>query len=242
MAKKSFLLVSLNENKAKKLAEVISNNTCRKMLDFLAEKNDVTESDIAKALNIPLSTVHYNMKALVEARLVKSDEYHYSEKGKEVSHYKLANQYVIIAPEGEKHLLREKLRSIIPTALIMGAAAGIIKIFSGGFLAAQETAAPMMLKSAVGSGAAEEGVRAVAYEATNAVADEAVAESAPALMQKAAEAEPVARQAVQTVADTCVPAASNVPEIALWFLLGAAAGVAVYLIVDYAVKKVRDRN
>ena len=103
MTKKSFLLVSLKEDKAKKLAEVISNKTCRKILDYLADKKDATESAIAKDLNIPISTVHYNMKALMTARLVKSDEYHYSEKGKEVSHYRLANQYVIIAPEGEKH-------------------------------------------------------------------------------------------------------------------------------------------
>jgi len=34
-----FLLVSLNEDKAKKLAQIISNDTCRKIIDFLAEKN-----------------------------------------------------------------------------------------------------------------------------------------------------------------------------------------------------------
>ena len=64
MAKKSFLLVSLKENKAKKLAEVISNKTCRKMLDYLAEKKHVTESEIAKELKIPISTVHYNLDNL----------------------------------------------------------------------------------------------------------------------------------------------------------------------------------
>ncbi|MBU2561035.1 MAG: helix-turn-helix domain-containing protein [Nanoarchaeota archaeon] len=243
MTKKSFLLVSLNESKAKKLAEVISNNTCRKILDFMAEKKDVTESEIAKELNIPISTVHYNMKALMEARLVKSDEYHYSAKGKEVSHYRLANQYVIIAPEGEKHAIREKLKSIIPTALIMGAAAAIIKLFSGTFSIAQEAAAPVMMKS-VATGAippaepmyavAGEVAEEAAYEATRMAADEAVMEAAPAAQQMVVERAP-------EFIETGRQAASNAPEIALWFFIGAAAGIAVYLLVDYIVKRIRNR-
>ncbi|MBW2972125.1 helix-turn-helix domain-containing protein [Candidatus Woesearchaeota archaeon] len=247
MSKKSFLLVSLKENKAKKLAEVISNKTCRKILDYLADKKDATESDIAKELNVPLSTVHYNMKALVEARLVKSDEYHYSAKGKEVSHYRLANQYVIIAPEGEKHAIREKLKSIIPTALIMGAAAGIIKLFSGTFRAVSDNAAPLMMKS-VATGAVPpaepmmyEVAEEAAYEATQMAADEAVMEAAPAAQQMVVERAPMLAEHTPEAIETGRQAASNVPEIALWFFIGAVAGVAVYLIVDYIVKRIRNR-
>ena len=91
MAKNSFLLVSLKEDKAKELAQVISNASCRKILDYLAEKEDATETELAKKLGIPISTVHYNLKHLVKGGLVIVDEFHYSEKGKEVNHYKLAN-------------------------------------------------------------------------------------------------------------------------------------------------------
>ncbi len=237
--KKSFLLVSLNENKAKKIAEVISNKTCRKMLDYLTDKKDSTESEMAKELKIPISTVHYNMKALLTAKLVKSDEYHYSSKGKEVSHYRLANQYVIIAPEGEKQAIREKLKSIIPAALIMGAAAGIIKIFSGTYSVgnlANKAAAPMM-ETTVASGAAdsmmrampamaEDSARDMAYTMGEAVEDEAVqavVEHAPEVVMKSQEV------------------VSQAPEIALWFLIGAAAGIAVYILVDHIVKRIRDR-
>ena len=233
MAKKSFLLVSLKESKAKKIAEVISNKTCRKILDYLAERKDATESEIAKQLSIPISTVHYNMKALVEARLVKSDEYHYSEKGKEVSHYRLANQYVIIAPEGEKHLIREKLKSIIPTALIMGLVAGVIKIFSSGLGTAKMAAAPTMFR-AMEAGVAEE----AAYTGAKMAADEAVAAAAPEVMDNAAQAVP---PAAQHVLERAPEFTSHVPEIALWFFIGAVAGVAVYLIVDYIVKRLKNR-
>lgn len=228
MAKKSFLLVSLKENKAKKLAEVISNNTCRKILDFMAEKKDVTESEVAQKMGIPISTVHYNMKALLEAKLVKSDEYHYSPKGKEVSHYRLANQYVIIAPEGEKHAIRQKLKSIIPTALIMGAAAGMIKMFSRGLGAVRMEAAPVMYK-AMETGAAD----AAMPEAARA-AEEMMIEAAPTAAEQAA---PV----VQTVVDRTPEAVSQLPEIALWFFVGAVAGVGVYLLVDYIVRRIRNR-
>ena len=228
MAKKSFLLVSLKENKAKKLAEVISNKTCRKILDFMAEKKDATESEVAKKLGIPLSTVHYNMKALLAAKLVKSDEYHYSPKGKEVSHYRLANQYVIIAPEGEKHAIRQKLKSIIPTALIMVAAAGIIKIFTSGLGAVRMEAAPVMYK-ALETGAADTAMP----EAARAT-EEAMIEAAPTAAQQAAPL-------VQNVAEKAPAAVSHIPEIALWFFIGAVAGVAVYLLVDYIVKRIRNR-
>ena len=59
-----FVLVSLEENKAKKLAEVISNSTARKILDYLSEIEEAPESQIAKALKIPLNTAHYNLQNL----------------------------------------------------------------------------------------------------------------------------------------------------------------------------------
>mgnify|MGYP001606047112 CR=1 FL=1 len=46
--KETFVLVSLEEEKSKKLAQVISNTTSRKILDYLSEK-DASQGDIAKA-------------------------------------------------------------------------------------------------------------------------------------------------------------------------------------------------
>ena len=112
MAKEKFLLVSLKEEESKHLAQVISSDTARKILDTLAEKEH-TESDLAKELSIPLSTVHYNLQALLKAKLVEAEEFHYSAKGKEVLHYKLANKYIIIAPKSTFGI-KEKLKSILP--------------------------------------------------------------------------------------------------------------------------------
>ena len=131
MAKHSFLLVSLQEDKAKKLAQVVSNESCRKILDYLAEKES-TETELAKKLELPISTVHYNLRQLVDAGLVSSEEFHYSKKGKEVNHYKLANKYIIIAPKSTFGL-KEKLKSLLPVLLIASGAALIINLFSNNF-------------------------------------------------------------------------------------------------------------
>ena len=77
MPKEPFMLVSLDEDKARRLAQVISNPTCTKILNYLAGK-DATESDIAKELKLPLSTVHYNLQQLSQAKLVTVEEFHYS--------------------------------------------------------------------------------------------------------------------------------------------------------------------
>ena len=69
MAKRQkFLLVSLQGVEAKQIGQVINNDTSRKILDFLAD-NEATESELAKKLNIAISTIHYNLQALVKVKL-----------------------------------------------------------------------------------------------------------------------------------------------------------------------------
>jgi predicted transcriptional regulator len=131
MAKKdTFLLVSLEEDNAKKLAQIITNQSCRQILDLLSAKN-ATESEIAKELNLPISTVHYNLQHLLKSKLVEANEYHYSQKGKEIMHYSIANKYIIIAPKGASESLKDKLMKLIPVTFFISAAAFVISIFSG---------------------------------------------------------------------------------------------------------------
>jgi predicted ArsR family transcriptional regulator len=126
MSKNNFLLVDLNETKTKKLAETITSDTSRKILNYLAEKDHDSESSIAKTLDIPISTVHYHLQKLVEASLVHVEEFHYSTKGREVNHYKLANKYIIIAPKNVSGL-REKLKNILPVVLGVAGISAVIK-------------------------------------------------------------------------------------------------------------------
>ena len=126
MADKKFLMLSLEEKETKKIANVISNESCRKILDCLATK-EATATGLSEKLAIPLSTITYNIQQLVDTGLVSADEFHYSEKGKEVLHYKLANKYIIITPKAVTGI-KDKLRKILPIALISAGAAGFVQL------------------------------------------------------------------------------------------------------------------
>lgn len=130
MAKNNFLLVDLNETKTKKLAETITSDTSRKILNYLAEKEE-TEANLAEMLKMPISTVHYHLQKLQEAGLVLVEEFHYSPKGREVNHYKLANKYIIISPKKIAGL-KEKLKGILPVALGALGISAILKVIQTG--------------------------------------------------------------------------------------------------------------
>lgn len=142
MANKNFLLLSMEDDKIKKISNVISNESCRKILDYLSNK-EATETELAEKLQIPISTVHYNLQQLIGTGLISADEYHYSQKGKEVNHYRLANKYIIIAPK-KTFGIKEKLKNILPVALIAAGAGFIVQFLSKYY---QETPAQMAQKA-----------------------------------------------------------------------------------------------
>ncbi|MBT4824722.1 winged helix-turn-helix transcriptional regulator [Candidatus Woesearchaeota archaeon] len=212
MAKNNLLLVDLNDAKTKKLAETITSDTSRKILNHLADKDD-TEANIAKVTKIPISTVHYHLQKLQDASLVTADEYHYSEKGREVNHYKLANKYIIIAPKKITGL-KQKLKNILPVALVSFAAAAIIKMFTtvtGSTNGIYSKAAPELMAAAA----------PIAQEAAS-ITEDAMIESAP-----------IAQHQVYT---------THAPDIALWFLIGAVSAMAIYIVYSLLKDWIRSRN
>ena len=125
-----FLLFSLDDEKSKKLGEVISNPTCKKIINLLAEKN-LSEGDIAKELKVPVNTIEYNLKKLLEAGIAESSKnYFWSVKGKKIPVYKIANKLIVISP---KKSLSSKLKGIIPVVLI----SGIITVIIGWYYKTQ---------------------------------------------------------------------------------------------------------
>lgn len=220
MAREKFLLVSLKEDKAKKLAQVISNESCRKILDYLAEK-EATETELAQKLNLPISTVHYNLKHLMEGGLVTVDEFHYSEKGKEVNHYKLANKYIIIAPK-TTYGIKEKLKTILPVALLVAAGACLIQIFSKYSMISSFK--QLTTVKTIERGAVMEAEKLIAEEAAP------MAAKVPEMIQNLTN--------VTTTTTTTIPP-SPLANIALWFLIGAVSAIVLYLIISKIVEKNR---
>jgi DNA-binding transcriptional ArsR family regulator len=204
MAEESFLLVSLEQQKSKKLAEVISNDTCRRILEALARK-EMTETQISTDLNIPLSTVHYNLKNLVEAKLVLANEYHYSTRGKEIIHYKIANKLIIIAPqESEATKIGDLLKKYLPVSGIILAIGIVIQLVQDIFSNVALSASTVSMKMAD-----------VALENSPAVASEGGRLMAAAPAAFSAQASP-----------------ATIPQIAPWFLIGAFCALLIFLTLE----------
>lgn len=129
-------LMMLSLDDAKRVSKALSNETAVQILSHLAD-HEASETQIAQALDMPLSTVHYNVKQLVDAGLLIAEEFHYSEKGKEVNHYKLANKYIVIAPKKDDSFM-ERMRNYLPAFAIAAGAAIILKAMQ--VLSAGETA------------------------------------------------------------------------------------------------------
>lgn len=176
MATEKFIMVSLEEDKAKELANVISNDTSRKILDFLSEK-DAAENDIAKELNIPASTVHYNVQLLLKHNLIEVKDFYWSEKGNKVNVYTVAKKLIVIAPKSMK--IKTKLKSILPVALTALVASGVIYFYQNFYKLTALSSGKMMAaqESADMAGAAEETLMATAPKA---------AEMAPRIIEAAA--------------------------------------------------------
>ncbi len=169
MSEESFLLVNLKEGKSKKLAQVISNETSRKILDLLTKKT-YTETEIAKELQLPISTIHYNLQHLLDVGLIIAEEFHYSEKGKEVNHYKLTNKFIIIAPRVTESI-KEKLKKILPIGMVALVAAGLIQLINSYFKLAVFSAGALEEQAKTTAGKAAEEAAEIAVRAVPTAAD-----------------------------------------------------------------------
>ena len=119
MAEK-YIELNLNDERAGKVAEILSNNTAKKILGLLAEE-ELSQGDIAKKLGLAFNTVDYNIKKLLEAGLIeKSKTFFWSVKGKKIPTYKLANKKIIIST-------KNSFKSLLGSAFIGAILLGVIK-------------------------------------------------------------------------------------------------------------------
>jgi len=114
-------ITNLEAEKSKEVAEIISNKTCRKIIDYLKEK-EASETNIAKTLNLPLTTVHYNVQKLLKNGFVEVKDFFWSEKGNKINIYKASNKVFVFAQKPSKYMenkLRVVLLSLIPALLLL---------------------------------------------------------------------------------------------------------------------------
>ena len=123
-----YILVSLEDERSKKIAESISNKTARKVLDYLSTKEEAGTEEISKKLNLPISTIDYNLKNLKKAGLVETKHFEWSQKGKRIVLYSVAKKLIVIAPKLSN--LKKELKNIIPLVGIAAVISIIIQYFS----------------------------------------------------------------------------------------------------------------
>lgn len=116
MANNNSIMFDIDDPRSAKVAEALSSKTSRKILNLLSE-GEMSGSEIATKLGLPLNTVGYNMKKLVSAGLIdKSKRIFWSSKGKRMELYKLSNKKIIISP---KKLNRSLIASVLGVFAIL---------------------------------------------------------------------------------------------------------------------------
>jgi predicted transcriptional regulator len=116
MDENSFMLISLEDSKSKSISEVLGSKTCKKIITYLSERKEVSQQDLSNGLGIPLNTLDYNIKKLLESGFIqKRKNFFWSKKGKKIIMYELSNKSIVISPKKSSF---QKFKSIIPAFIL----------------------------------------------------------------------------------------------------------------------------
>jgi len=114
-----FMLVSLEDSKSKAISEVLGSKTCKKIIGYLSERKEASQQDLSNALDIPMNTLDYNIKKLLESGFIqKRKNFFWSKKGKKILMYELSNKSIVISP---KKSSSTKFKSILPAFILTAA-------------------------------------------------------------------------------------------------------------------------
>jgi len=91
------VLVLPVNGESRKITQILSNETSLKILELLGEKS-MSTTDIAEKLNLPLTTVKYNLDSLVETDLIKVKQIRWSKKGRQVKVYESVEKLIVLVP------------------------------------------------------------------------------------------------------------------------------------------------
>lgn len=125
MQDEKYILMNLEDEHSKKVAEAISNRTARKILDYLSSKEEAGAEEVAKELQLHLSTIDYNLKNLKQAGLLEAKHFLWSSRGKRIILYRVAKKFIVIAPK--EVFWKDELKKILPFIGISAIAALIIE-------------------------------------------------------------------------------------------------------------------
>lgn len=113
---KTSVMIDLDDPRTSEIADVISNKTSKKILEFLSSGEEKSESEISNELGMALNTVHYNVQKLVKSGLVEvAKKKMWSVKGKKIDYYRISNRKIVISP---KKMIKGVIPAIVGTLIV----------------------------------------------------------------------------------------------------------------------------
>ncbi|NJE25676.1 ArsR family transcriptional regulator [Thermococcus sp. MV5] len=131
-----FETIDIRDEKARELAQVLANDTALSILTLLQEKT-LSMSEIAKELNIPISTVSYHLDKMVRVSLVEVAGKKYGKRLQEVRLYRASSKPILLLPRRiptKKRFLRVFEKMQIISLSIAGLLASSVYIVSNKLL------------------------------------------------------------------------------------------------------------
>ncbi len=145
MDENKFMLVSMEDETSKSVAEVLGSKTCKKIINYLSEK-EASQKDLSDALGIPMNTLDYNIKKLLDSGFIqKKKNFFWSKKGKKIIMYELSNKSIIISP---KKSTGEKIKSILPAIILTAVGTFAIGVFEKINFASRNLQTPQSMSDA----------------------------------------------------------------------------------------------
>ncbi|MDN5320283.1 MAG: hypothetical protein PWP49_703 [Thermococcaceae archaeon] len=94
-----FEIIDVGDEKAKELAQILTNETSLLILRLLQERT-LSMSEITKELGIPMSTVSYHLDKMTRVGLVEIAGKKYGKRLQEVKLYRAASKPILLLPRG----------------------------------------------------------------------------------------------------------------------------------------------
>ncbi len=254
------LILPLNSD-SKKITQTLSNDTALKILKLLAQQ-PMSATAVAEELDLALTTIKYNLDALIESDLIKVNKTRWSKKGREIKIYEPVQKMIVVMPGGGKAdkasiiSMLQKYLSMIGAAIFASFGIEYLSKFTGSSMDMQ--AVPDMAESgrmveamSVAEEAEEVALMSVnetLYESapvaeammndTAQIVEEAVMDAAPMLADAPAEMD-IAAKSMEPVATGATEAINQglATHIGLWFFLGCMFVILLLLIRELYYRK-----
>ena len=119
--------IDINDERAKELAQILMNEKAIAIL-HLIEETPMSISEIAKELNLPISTVSYHIDKMMRVGLVEIAGKKYGKRLQEVKLYRASNRPILLVPRKSIQKVKKKAFSFERLHVISLGLAGAVSL------------------------------------------------------------------------------------------------------------------